>query len=108
MEGLRSEPRGCWKSEKEDCGAQAIMGDGMGEGTQLIAIQQPGVLSSDVATQGVRAAGLIVPPPESTGPPPSRVPEASEKNRGHQRSETPALKTSLPQACLSLVKIPRT
>lgn len=64
MEGLRSEPRGCWKSEKEDCGAQAIMGDGMGEGTQLIAIQQPGVLSSDVATQGVRAAGLIVPPRE--------------------------------------------
>lgn len=38
------------------------VGDGMGEGTQLIAVQQPGVLSSDVATQGVRAAGLIVPP----------------------------------------------
>ena len=79
MEGLRSEPRGCWKSEKEDCGAQAIMGDGMGEGTQLIAIQQPGVLSSDVATQGVRAAGLIVPPQRAQGRHPAEFPKPHRK-----------------------------
>ena len=104
MEGLRSEPGGCWKSEKEDCAAQATGGRGHGGGNPA---KLSGVLSSGVATEGVRAAGLIG-PPESTGPQCSRVSEASEKNRGHQRSETPALKNSLPQACLSLTKIPRT
>lgn len=56
------------------------VGDGMGEGTQLIAVQQPGVLSSDVATQGVRAAGLIVPPPQrAQGRRPAEFPKPQRK-----------------------------
>lgn len=49
--------------------------EGMGEGAQLT-VWGPQL---SVATEGVRAVGLIG-PPESTGPQHSRVPEASEKN----------------------------